>query len=74
MALTPLNPHHDPFFPDWMYTLGMPHFNLYETELFNMLFELTIIAFILQFLYIELVVERRRRLKKKNKTNQKHNR
>jgi hypothetical protein len=62
----------DPFFPDWIYDLGMPHFNLYETEVYNILFELTIIAFILQVLYIELVAERRR--KKKNKTSQKHNR
>ena len=62
----------DPFFPDWIYDLGMPHFDVFDMEVYNILFELTIIAFILQALYIELVVERRLKKQKDTKKERKH--
>lgn len=48
----------DPFFPDWVYTLGMPHFSLYDSEVYNIMFELTILAFLFAMFIIEVIYPR----------------
>lgn len=48
----------DPFFPDWVYALGMPHFSLYSSEVYNIMFELTILAFLFAVFIIEVIYPR----------------
>jgi predicted solute-binding protein len=53
----------DPFFPDWIYALGIPHFSLYSSEVYNIMFELTILAFLFALFIIEVIYPRTKSFK-----------
>ena len=43
----------DPFFPEWMEWLGFPHFEFFDGQFENVMFELVIITYIVGMAYCE---------------------
>ena len=48
----------DPFFPEWMEWLGFPHFEPFDGQFENVMFELVIITFILGMWYCERMAKK----------------
>ena len=65
----------DPFFPEWMEWLGFPHFEFFDGQFENVMFELLVITFILGMGYCEYTAkkhepERRKREELARKQNE----